>query len=95
MAVSGSDLTKPYAAYPSAEGFRSAIDETGDVRSEFEGKTCAIDVDTDNHPFFRDSVPGILQVDSDKERALALAASGCATARTEVAMMTLAADHNV
>lgn len=91
--MDGSELAQRYAAYLDAEGFRPTIDEVGDVQFKFEGKTYVIDVDADDEAFFRVFVPCILHMDGDKERALALAAAGCATARTKVAKIILVDDY--
>ena len=54
----------------SSEGYRYEIDSDGDVRFKYQGKTYFCTGDTNDEQFFRIIMPGIYQVENNRERVL-------------------------
>lgn len=61
------DLVKEYL---SSQGFRYEIDEDGDIRFKYEGTNLFFTVDNKDPYFFRLIMPGIYQLEGNKEKVL-------------------------
>lgn len=83
------DLQKMYTDYLKSEGFSPEIDEDGDVRFKFEGKTYFIAVDAEDTECFRVVLANIWEIESEEERdKVRLAMDHCnATAKVTKAYM--------
>lgn len=77
-------LQKVYMEFLSDEGYRPEIDKDGDVQFKREGSSYFIQVDEADPEFFRLVYPNFWSIESDAERAKALAAIEAANADTKV-----------
>lgn len=64
-----------YLDYLAEEGFRPAVDEEGDVGFKFEGGEYYVIVDEEDDQYYQLVYPAFWQIESEEERAQALAAA--------------------
>ncbi len=88
-AVHAEGLTKAeriaiYKDYMDAEGYRSRIDQDGDLEFKLDGFTYFIIVQEDDPEYFRIALPNIWPIESEQERLEVFAAANKATADTKV-----------
>lgn len=94
----GADLTTEedfqefYMAYLSAEGYKPEVDGDGDVKFKKEVLTYYIIVNSSDAEFFQLALPNIHQIESDGDRADALAAADYSNATSKVSKVFFVGD---
>lgn len=80
-----------YKAFLAAEGYAPTANENLLIFKK-EGRTYVITADENDAPYFQLIFPGFWPIESDKERAKALAAANHATSSTKVAKIYVTDD---
>jgi len=83
------ELQEMYMDYLKSEGYTPSLDSDGDVRFKYEGGTFIIFVNEEDQEFFDMLHMGFWEIESEKEKNLALLAAKEATRKTKVAKVYL------
>lgn len=87
------ELQKLYTDFLTAEGFRSEVDEDGDVVFKREGKTYFIGVDAEDPQFFRVVYPNFWEIESFEEHVRVLIAADVSNNRSKVSKVFIVEEN--
>ena len=68
-------LQELYLTHLKEEGYKSELDNDGDIRFKYEGANCYISIDERDENYFNMILPNFWKIEADRERANAIFAA--------------------
>lgn len=91
--LSEAQLQNMYMEFLTEEGYLPEIDDDGDIRFKYEGRTYFIIVNETDQTFFQILLPNIYSIENEEKRAEVLAAADHANALSKVAKVHTVGDN--